>query len=126
MTTRVATDATLHAEPVGFGPVTQLSDTTIIRAHHDLMRGLTGLACQDEVPRFGLPMTATKMEVMADYLAKVRALMLAYAEAVGEELAQHSYEVDAQSLWRGVSDGFSELISGVDESAIEYRMGKYL
>lgn len=117
-------DPTLHAEPVGFS-AGWLSDTTIIRAHHDLMRGLAGLACQDDVPRLGMPITAAKMEAVAGYLAQMRELMLAYAEAVGDELAQHSYEVDAQSLWRGVSDGFSELIQGVDAGEIEYRMGRY-
>ena len=118
------TDNTLHAEPVGFAP-RYISDTAIIIAHQDLARGLAGLACQNEVPRVGLPMTADKMEAVSDYLAKVRDLMLAYAETVGEELAQHSYEVDAQSLWRGVSDGFSELIRGVDAGEIEYRIGGY-
>lgn len=117
-------DPTLHAEPVG-SPA-WLSDTAIIRAHHNLMRGLAGLACQDDVPRFGLPMTAAKMEAVSDYLEKVRDLMLAYAEAVGDDIAQHSYEVDASALWGGMSDGFSDLIGGVYAGTIEYRLGRYL
>lgn len=106
-------------------PITQVqSPDRLKRAHAELLRTLI----HNEPPSLNCrkaPIGAGDYVALQDYVRRVEASLILWADAVGAMASENAFEVNPDDLVNGIADPFDLFLSQLESAERAYRAGEY-